>query len=122
MPQFASREEYERWKSGHKDTSADETSGSEGPVSLPVSAPKAGWAAVPAWTWVFVVLCIAIPIVSLGGAIPGAIGAGAAAGCYSVAKNDKSSTGARVALCAAITVGAWIVFVVAMALLASLTR
>jgi hypothetical protein len=67
---------------------------------------------IPAWAWLFAVACILIPIVSLGGAIPGAIGAGSAFACVAVARNHQMSTAARIGTCCAIAGGAWIVFII----------
>ncbi|MCL2547504.1 MAG: hypothetical protein FWE06_10055 [Oscillospiraceae bacterium] len=61
----------------------------------------------PAWVLVFAVLCILIPIVSLGGAIPAVIGFCGAAGCVSVSKTTLS-TPIRVLICTGITVLAWV--------------
>jgi hypothetical protein len=58
----------------------------------------------------FACACILIPIITLGGAIPGALGAGSAGGCVYVARNPAWSTLTRALICAAITVGAWIIF------------
>jgi hypothetical protein len=66
---------------------------------------------VPLWTWAFVVACALIPIVSLGGAIPGAIGFGGAAGCYAIAKDDSKETATRVLLCIGVTVLCWVLFI-----------
>ena len=66
---------------------------------------------IPVWAWVFAVACGIIPVVTLGGAIPGAIGFGGAAGCIGVARNESMALAARVAICVAITVGCWGVIV-----------
>ena len=72
--------------------------------------PAAG--PIPAWAWLFVVACVLIPIVSLGGAIPGAVGAGSAFLCVAVARNPGMSVAARLGACCAITAGAWLLFIV----------
>lgn len=66
---------------------------------------------VPPWVWLFVVALVAIPVISLGGAIPGAIGCGGAGACFSVSRNGNLSTGARLGICAGITVGCWGLFI-----------
>jgi hypothetical protein len=71
-------------------------------------AAPAGKAPVPPWAWLFVVACGAIPIVTLGGAIPAALGAGGASGCVGVARNPHMDVGTRVSLCTAITLGCWL--------------
>ena len=63
---------------------------------------------IPAWAWVFAVACGIIPVLTLGGAIPGAIGFGGAGACVAVARNDEMSIAARVAICVAITVTCWV--------------
>jgi hypothetical protein len=64
----------------------------------------------PIWAWLFIIACAAIPIIALGGAIPGAIGVGSATGCYQVARNESRSTSTNVAYCVGITVIAWGLF------------
>ncbi|MEL6310435.1 MAG: hypothetical protein AAFR81_18735 [Chloroflexota bacterium] len=64
----------------------------------------------PWWGWLFIVVCVAIPVIAVGGAIPSAIGAGAAAGCYSVSKNPEMSATTRMGACLGITVIAWALF------------
>lgn len=64
----------------------------------------------PAWMWPFGFLCILIPIITVGGVLPGAIGFGGAAGCYSIARNRKYSVGIRLFWCVVITVLAWAAF------------
>lgn len=65
---------------------------------------------IPAWAWVFAIACGAIPVITLGGAIPGALGFGGAAGCVSVARDPDKPVGTRVAICAVITGACWLVF------------
>lgn len=65
---------------------------------------------IPWWGWVCAGMCILIPFVALGGAIPGAIGAGGAGGCVAVARHPTMSMGARVGICVAITIGCWALF------------
>lgn len=110
---FTSREEYERWKQAR----------SGGPPPLPQDAGGAAAAAVPApparkgflasfeglpgWAWLFCGGCLAIPVVTLGGAVPVLLGLGGASLCNTVARKDGMAVGARVALCATITLIAW---------------
>lgn len=65
---------------------------------------------LPGWSVVFIVLCVLIPIVSLGGAINVIIGLLAAAGCASVARK-RMGTGAKVGLCIGITLAAYAVWI-----------
>jgi hypothetical protein len=67
-------------------------------------------APVAAWAWVFVVPCIAIPVVALGGGIPVMLGVLGAGGCLMVAKSQKLPVPARVGLCLGITVACWAAF------------
>lgn len=75
-----------------------------------VRAPRSK--SIPGWAWLFVAAYLAIPIVALGGCIPGAIGGGGAAGCAAVARNQDIPTVLAVVLCVAITAISWILFVV----------
>jgi hypothetical protein len=61
----------------------------------------------PGWAWFFIVPCLGI--IALRGAIPAAVGAGAAAGCYQVSRDRSQSTRTRALKCLGITVGAWAV-------------
>src|SRR5262245_10299611 len=36
---------------------------------------------MPSWAWGFVAACVAIPLISMGGAVPAALGGGGAAAC-----------------------------------------
>lgn len=75
-----------------------------------VKAPSSK--SIPGWAWLFVVACGVIPIVSLGGCVPGAIGAGGAYGCAAVARNQDIPTVLGVVICIVITAISWILFVV----------
>ena len=87
--------------------------GEKGDVRLPDQvAGQAKAPPIPPWAWIFVVLCGAIPLVTLGGAIAAAIGFGAAGGCSGVARLKNMSISARVGICLAITVAAWAVLFV----------
>jgi hypothetical protein len=66
---------------------------------------------IPGWAWLFVVACGLIPIVSLGGGIPAALGCGGAAACVGVARNPAQSLEVRIGLCCGITVLCWGLFV-----------
>jgi hypothetical protein len=68
-------------------------------------------ATTPEWAYLFVVLCGAIPVISLGGAIPAVIGGGGAGLCLTVARAHSWSKGLRMFLCLGITVVAWFLFV-----------
>jgi hypothetical protein len=69
-------------------------------------APIGGPGDMPAWAWGFVALNLALLIVSLGGAIPGALAGAGAVSCSWIARGPRP-LGARLALCAAVTLAAW---------------
>lgn len=71
----------------------------------------------PAWTWIFVIACAIIPVLTLGGAIPAAIGSGGGVGCYWVAKGTDWTTLTKVVTCMIITIITWIVFIVFLSVL-----
>ena len=62
-------------------------------------AKKNIWKDTPRWAWIFMIMCVLIPVVSLGGAIPGALGVGGAAGCAGLAKSRKMKKSMRVISC-----------------------
>jgi hypothetical protein len=66
---------------------------------------------IPGWAWIFVVGCLLIPIITVGGAIPGAIGGGGAFGCVSIARDPSNAVATRVIYCAVVTGICWILFV-----------
>ncbi len=119
MARFASREEYEAWKA-----SGQETGGAAAPMTAapsaratpaPGAAPvkkkegfKEAFSGLPPWAWVFVVACFAIPLITVGGALPTGIAFGAAGGCAQVAKKPDWETAPKVLACAGIAAGAWI--------------
>ena len=70
-------------------------------------AKQSGWKSTPRWAWIFMILCVLIPVISLGGAIPGALGVGGAAGCASLAKSKKMKKSMRVISCIELTVLCW---------------
>ena len=76
----------------------------------------------PAWAWLFAAACALIPILSLGGALPGAIGIGGAGGCIGVARDAGKSVGLRVGICVAITAVCWALFAGLLVLMASARR
>ena len=73
---------------------------------------------IPGWAWIFAVICVAMPVASLGGAIPGAVGFASAAGCVAIARDTRKSEGLRIAICLAIAAVCWLVFVLLIALFA----
>jgi hypothetical protein len=55
---------------------------------------------------------VLIPILTQGGAIPSAIGLGGMLGCCVVAWDASKSRARRLGICAAISAGCWIAFLV----------
>jgi len=82
------------------------------PVSTATFVQAKGGAPAPAWAYIFAAACMGIPLVTLGGAVPMGLGFGGAAGCMSIARNQTMSIGARLGLCALVTVGAWVALAV----------
>ena len=62
----------------------------------------------PAWAMLFIIVCLAIPVVSLGGALPFVIGIGGAGICIGISKG-KLPIVVRVLFCLIITLAAWVV-------------
>ena len=121
MARFASREEYDAWKAGQGGVGTPMTAATAGaatgarvrPASTPAPAKKKeslkeAFSGLPPWAWLFVVACFAIPVITLGGAIPTGIGFGAAGGCAQVSKKPDWETAPKILTCAAIAAGAWI--------------
>ena len=61
----------------------------------------------PRWSMIFVIICVLIPIVSLGGALPALLGFGGASMCVNVSKKDKP-TAVKIILCIVITFLVWL--------------
>ena len=72
-------------------------------------APIPGSAAdpVPKWCWPFMIACVAIPIVSLGGLLPALLAGAGVGGLLSVARASRWSTAMRAGACAIITIACW---------------
>lgn len=71
--------------------------------------PKNSKPPIPVWGYVFAGLCVLLPILTLGGAIPGAVGFGGAAACVGISRDSKKSVGVRIAICAAIVFACWLI-------------
>jgi len=65
---------------------------------------------LPKWSYLFIAACIAIPVISLGGAIPAALGFGGAGGIAAVARDASKSWQLRLGLSGAICGICWILF------------
>jgi hypothetical protein len=77
---------------------------------------------VPWWGGIFIVACGAIPLLTMGGAIPTALGIGCAAACASISKKPNMPVMARVVYCAGVTIGAWGAFLLLLAGMERLQR
>lgn len=143
MARFASKEEYEAWKAAQGARSsapplaaAPVAAGPAAAVAAPMPsvagasrpAPpaekkkeglKEAFSGVPGWAWPFIAACFAIPLMTMGGALPTGLGFGAAAGCAQVAKKPDWETMPKVVTCAGIAGGAWILILALIAALAS---
>ena len=62
---------------------------------------------VPKWSWPFMVACAAIPVVSLGGALPALLAGAGIGGMMKVARVGRWSTPMRVGGCALIALACW---------------
>jgi hypothetical protein len=62
---------------------------------------------VPFWGYLCAGLCILIPIVTVGGAIPGAIGFAGAGACMTMARSAKMNRDIKIALCLGVTLLCW---------------
>ncbi len=76
-----------------------------------VEHPVAAGNPIPKGTWKFFVGCLAVPILSAGGAVPALIGACGAMGCISVLQSPKYSDPQKRFYCTLITLGTWGVFI-----------
>lgn len=61
----------------------------------------------PRWAWIFMGLCLLIPIVTMGGAVPAVIGFIGAWGCAGLASNKRWPIVVRVVLCLLVTITSW---------------
>ena len=62
---------------------------------------------MPWWTWIFMASCIAIPIVSLGGALPVLFALLGTIWCVRVSTSPKMNTIMKVLCCFGISALAW---------------
>lgn len=79
------------------------TAGAEAQAETPAAQSEQ----VPWWAWPFVAACGVIPILTLGGAIPGAVGFGGAAFCYQISAKQDTPAWLRAVICMVITGLAW---------------
>jgi hypothetical protein len=89
--------------------------------SLP-TADLAAKPAVPFWAYLFAIGCGAIPIMSLGGLIPGLIGGSGVYGYIAVSRLHQLDVSVRLILCAGIVIGCWFLTVTVLGSLALTLR
>jgi hypothetical protein len=72
-------------------------------------APLPGSAAdpVPKWAWVFMIACVLIPVVTLGGGVPALIGFAGVGATLLVSRLSRWSVALRAGVCALITLACW---------------
>lgn len=80
--------------------------------SITTGMPLTGIPATPKWAWAFVAFCLAIPLISGGGALPFLFGFGGAIICISIARDAAKTSVIRLALCFGVIVLAWVLFLV----------
>jgi hypothetical protein len=85
-------------------------------MNPPPGAPEQPFSNIPWWAWLFAAACVAIPVAAMGGAIWGGLGFGAAGVCVTLARNTALPVRARVLRCSAVTLGAWVLFLLALLL------
>lgn len=69
---------------------------------------------MPKWNWIFIVMCLAIPIISMGGALPVLIGLMGAMWTCRVASANKRSVVVKMLCCWGIAMLCWILALLAM--------
>lgn len=76
-------------------------------VFLGSGKPYAPLAPIPKWAWIFVALCAAIPVVTMGGAVSAVLGLLGVVFCLRVARSQSMKTGVKALACAGITILTW---------------
>ena len=62
---------------------------------------------VPKWAWVFIVACVLIPVISVGGAVPAGLAGAGISATLSVARLNRWSVAKRIGACSLITLACW---------------
>lgn len=62
---------------------------------------------MPKWSWVFIVACLGIVMLAMGGAIPAVLTAIGVMGCTRIVRLSKMSTRVKVLLCTLVTGACW---------------
>lgn len=72
-------------------------------LSITTGQPVAPRVPLPKWAWIFIVACVAIPLITLGGTLASAIGFGGAYVCLDIARRETWQPKRRVAAVAGVT-------------------
>ncbi len=72
-------------------------------LSITTGQPVAPRVPLPKWAWLFMIACMAIPLITLGGALAGAIGFGGAYVCLDIARRSTWQPRRRAAISAGVT-------------------
>jgi hypothetical protein len=75
-----------------------------------MSVKKTQKAPLPRWAWLFAAACFAIPVLTIGGAIPTGIGVAGGFYCLAVAREPRKTIKRRVIYCTATTMACWMLF------------
>lgn len=75
---------------------------------------------MPWWIWIFIVMCVAIPIISLGGILPIAIAILCSISCIRIGVSPNIGTTKKLLCCFGITALAWTVFGVLLFIISSI--
>jgi hypothetical protein len=79
--------------------------------SVQTGQPTAPLQTIPKWAWIFVVACVVMPIITLGGAIPALLGIGGAFGCVIISRHPTRSRRAKIMWSLGVTVLCWGLFI-----------
>jgi hypothetical protein len=82
-------------------------------TALPPLSSAGGGDAIPGWAWLFVGACGVIPFVTLGGALPAAIGIGSAITNHRIA-SSKWKTATKLLMLSSVTLAAWVLLTLAL--------
>jgi hypothetical protein len=66
---------------------------------------------MPKWMWIFIVACGFIPVLTLGGIVPVAIGLGGATACVAFSRHPTRSTRGKAVWATGITLTAWLLLI-----------
>lgn len=75
--------------------------------SVSTGRPHEPLAPIPWWAWFFFAACLGVPVYSMGGAVPGGLGAAGAVGCLYLARLPGRGAWFRALACVLATAAAW---------------